>query len=44
LRSPTFEDTTLDALEEKYDSIMDDILTIEERLDRLSMQMDNEHG
>ena len=44
LPSPTFEHSTLDKLEENYDSIMDDILTIEERLGHLSILMDENNG
>lgn len=34
--SPTFEDTTFDELEDKYSVMMEDILMLEDRLDRVS--------
>lgn len=35
--SPTFEDTTFDELEDKHSSMMEDILMLEDRLDRFSV-------
>ncbi|KAJ7097586.1 kinase-like domain-containing protein [Mycena epipterygia] len=35
--SPTFEDTTFDELEDKHSSMMEDILRLEDRLDRFSV-------
>ncbi|KAJ7779180.1 kinase-like protein [Mycena metata] len=37
--SPTFEDTTFDELEDKHEAMMEDILLLEDRLDRFSASM-----
>jgi hypothetical protein len=34
--SPTWEDTTFDALEDKHAAMMEEILMLEDRLDRVS--------